>query len=59
MTKTELNDIKFLNKMSNVYVSQLEEFHEEEFCKKICDDAIDTCNRLIKILSKYSSKDRI
>lgn len=53
MKKEDIDEIKFLHKLADAKVYQLLEFHNDAICKEICDDAVKTYDKIIKILNKY------
>lgn len=59
MKKEDIDEIKFLCKLTDAQMYQIFEFDDDMIVRNICKDAIKTYDKIISILKKYTvNKDK-
>lgn len=56
MKKEDIDEIKFLCKLTDAQMYQIFEFDDDTIVRNICQDAIKTYDKIISILKKYTVK---
>lgn len=56
MKKEDIDEIKFLCKLTDAQMYQIFEFDDDTIVRNICNDAIKTYDKIISILKKYTVK---